>query len=387
MTPDPKSPIFIRHDLPENASKTAHILFEAYKEITNLASSEEWVGVTPQNFTFEYSTYYGHAEILFNFIDKNDHCHKITVGYYGDDVSTSCWFTYLFKAENFDENACFVQSFAECLMVQLWEFGIDADLCECDWGLEFMSSTDSVVHNMGILINTITSSIKPMEWFYSDEPIWKFDKIHSHLKQLLPQLKHEAETGRWRGVKPENFTIQRDKTQAFIVLTYQDEGLYEMTFKVGFGKNGFDPDASGKWFTCEYRFNNTSSNSEIRKYYLKEQQDFCKLASTILDWTAYRYLFAYDSDDTALTLLVERKWAFLKYCYMLDVMLPLLFNHKASKPLVTKNILDQKTILETQLNTTMEIAEEAEPAPIFNNGHFLSLPEANNTNYNEDNSF
>lgn len=387
MTPDPNSPIFIRHDVPKGAPKHVVTLYEEFQTIQWLAKQENWNGVKPENFVFEYNTNTHTAEILFKYIDKNQHTHNITVAFDGDSISSSCWFSYLFKADNFDENALSVQSFAECLMVQLWDCGIDADLCECDWGLEFTSSIDEVALNMNTLVNAIVSSIKPMEWFYSDETIWKFYTLHSHLLKILPQLQQEAETGHWKHVKPENFTILRDKTQAYIVLTYQDSAIYDMTFKVGFNENGFDPDVSGEWLTCEYNFYIRSTDSEVSDYYLNEQKQCCKLASTILDIISYNALFAYDQEDMALTFLVKREWAFQKYCQMLDVLLPVIFKHEASKPLVTKSTLEQKVKLESLLNTSMEIVEDTDSKHIFDHGEFLAKPEDPNTIYNEDFTF
>lgn len=379
MTPNPKDPRFIRHDVPNGASKNLTHLYKEFQAIQQLAQQGNWRGINSNNFTFEYSTYDGNAEILFSYFDRNEHYHNIVVTFYGDDVSTTCWFSYLFKAENFDEKAISVQSFAELLMMQLWNNGIDADLCRCDWGLEFSSDIDSIALNMDVLINAIITSIKPMDWFYSKDSIWKFYRIHHHLKQILPQIQHEAETGRWKGVKPDNFTILRDQTQAYIVLTYQEASIYDMTFKVGFDENGFDPDVSGEWFSCEYHFDVRTCDRELSEYYLSEEREYCKMASVILDAISYNTLFAYDEDSTRLTLLANKKWAFQKYCLMLDIMLPLLFKHVASKPLVTKSVLEQKLKLESLLNTEMEIVEDSESMHIFDNGGFLTRPEDPNT--------
>lgn len=272
-------------------------------------------------------------------------------------------------------------------MVQLWDFGIDANLCKCDWGLEFTTSMDSIAFNMDILVNIIVTSIKPMEWFYSKESVWKFYRIHYHLLQILPLIKKEAEFGRWKNVNADNFTVLRDKTQAYIALTYQEAGVFDMTFKVGFDENSFDPDVSGEWFSCEYDFNIRTQDDEIKDYYLSEQKEFCKTASVILDWTSFNSLFAYDENLTALTLLVSRKWAFQKYCLMLDIMIPLLFRHETTNPLVTKDMLEQKAKLESMLNTEMEFIEDKDDKYIFAKGNFLSEPEDPNTIYNEEMPF
>ena len=111
------------------------------------------------------------------------------------------------------------------------------------------------------------------------------------------------------------------------------------------------------------------------------------MASTILDIISYNALFAYDRENTALTLLVKREWALQKYCQMLDVVLPVLFKHEASKPLVTKEFIAKKEQLEAAFNTKMDIVEDSDSKYIFDNGEFRSKSEDPNTIYNEDFNF
>lgn len=160
-----------------------------------------------------------------------------------------------------------------------------------------------------------------------------------------------------------------------------------MYFKVGFDENGFDPDVSGEWLSCEYQFLIHAKDSEVRDYYTEEQKQCCRIASSILDMTSYNSLFAYDQEDKVLTVLVERRWAFQKYCLMLDILLPIIFKYEASKPLVTTNALEQKTRLEAILNTSMDIVEDNDDKYIFAKGCFISAPENPNTIYNEEMPF
>lgn len=387
MTPNPKDPRFIRHDVPKGAPEYVVELYEEFQTLHFLAQQGNWSRVKPENIVFEYSIYDNDADIIINFNDNNNHSHRIIVSFDRDVVSATCWISYRFTAENFDENARIVQSFAEYLMLQLWDLGMDAELCDCDWGLEFSSAVDSIAQNVNLMINAIISSIKPMEWFYSNDTIWKFRPIYLHLLRILPELRHEAETGRWKGVKSENFTLVRNTTQAYITLSYQHAGIYDMCFKVGFNENGFDPDVSGEWLSCEYQFHIRAKDNEVRDYYIEEQKQCCRIASTILDMTSYNALFAYDQEDEALTLLIERRWAFQKYCLILDILLPIIFKYEASKPLVTTDMLDQKSKLEAILNTSMDIVEDNDDKYIFTKGSFLSPPEDPNTIYNEEMTF
>lgn len=178
MTPNPKDPRFIIHCVPADASVNLRFLYDEFLRITQNADTGKWLGVTAENFAFEYSTYDRNAEIIYTYKDKNEHTHRITARLYEDSVSTVCWFSYLFKAENFAPTALYVQSYAEYLMLKLWDLGIDAELCNCDWGLEFSSDVGYIFPNMDKVVSNIITSIKPMEWFYSDEEVWRCYKVY-----------------------------------------------------------------------------------------------------------------------------------------------------------------------------------------------------------------
>ena len=68
-------------------------------------------------------------------------------------------------------------------------------------------------------------------------------------------------------------------------------------------------------------------------------------------------------------------------------MLPIIFKYEASKPLVTKDVLEQKAKLEILLNTSMEIVEGMDGKHLFAKGRFLSAPEDPNIIYNEEMPF
>ena len=272
MTPNPKDPRFIIHDVPAYASKQLKNFYDEFLKIEENAKNGKWQGITNDNFIFEYSTYDRNAEIIFKYTDNNEHTHKITASLFQDAVSSVCWFSYILKADNFAPTVKSVQSYAESLMLKLWDLEIDAELCNCDWGLEFSSDIESIFENMDRVVISIITSIKPIEWFYSDEEIWRCYKVYYRLKQLLPKLKEEATKGRWPNVKPENFLLERDKKHAFIALRYSDERIYNLVFKLGMQDNGFDKDMSGKWFECIYDYTCISSEPEVEKYYTRDIQ-------------------------------------------------------------------------------------------------------------------
>lgn len=56
-------------------------------------------------------------------------------------------------------------------------------------------------------------------------------------------------------------------------------------------------------------------------------------------------------------------------------MLPLFYKHEATRPLITKGILEKKKQLEGMLGTPMEIVESKEPDYIFRNGKYVEKSE------------
>lgn len=371
MTPNPKAPRFIINDVPAYVSAHLRKFHAEFLKIEDNAKNANWPEITNDNFTFEYSTYDSTAEIIFKYIDKNEHTHKITVSLFQDSVSAVCWFTYVLEAHNFVPTAISVQSYAEYLMLKLWDLGIDAELCKCDWGLEFSSEVDSIFENMDKVVSSIITSIKPMEWFYSDEEIWKCYKVYYSLKQFLPKLKEEATKGRWPYVKPENFLIERDKKQAYIALRYSGERIYNLSFRLGMQADGFDQDMSGKWFECTYDYTCVSSDCDVEEYYNKEQMQIREIASNILDMISYKMLFFYGEGNKQFGIIVKKDWAVEKYCQMLDILLPLFYKHQVTEPLITSDMLEQKKKLENLLQSPMEIVDNNEPDYIFRHGHYI----------------
>ena len=184
-------------------------------------------------------------------------------------------------------------------------------------------------------------------------------------------------------MKPKNFLLERDKKHAYIALRYSDEHIYNLAFKLGMQDNGFDKDMSGKWFECIYDYTCVSSEAEIENYFTEEQQQICKIASTILDMISYKMLFFYGDENKHFGIIVKEDWACEKFCQMLDVMLPLFYKHQANEQLITNDMLEQKKKLENLLQTSMEIVENKEPDFIFRHGHYIEKPEDPNIAFGE----
>ena len=112
---------------------------------------------------------------------------------------------------------------------------------------------------MSFLLDTVSSNIKPIEWFLSDEPIWQFYTTYNDLRLILVKLQYEAGNDRWKGVKPENFILTRAENHAVIYLEYSDDINYKMRFRLGLTKTSFAANAPDKFMDMSYSFESISN--------------------------------------------------------------------------------------------------------------------------------
>lgn len=180
MTPDPKSSQFIHKDLPPDASAEMKEFADNLHTLGILANDLKIPGINYDNFHLEYNTYDHSLGIIFEYIDSNEHKHSLTAMLASCENKDGekyyiCDYHYLLKADNFEEGRISVNSFAEDLMLKLWDYGIDAELTDLDWGLTFTSSLEALSSTMMSVIEKLAYNIKPMSWFYSDVPGWKFN--------------------------------------------------------------------------------------------------------------------------------------------------------------------------------------------------------------------
>lgn len=56
MTPDPSSPIFIKHEVPEHASNEAKVLAKVFSFIKKEARENKWHGIKEEDISLEYNT-------------------------------------------------------------------------------------------------------------------------------------------------------------------------------------------------------------------------------------------------------------------------------------------------------------------------------------------
>lgn len=369
MTPDFNSPKYICHEIPDNALKSALKLREDYRLLQANISACVWHYIKQECLDLEYNTYNGYVRISVCFTDDNNHTHTFSIK---SDVHGSILSEYLFEG-SVDAPVVSFRSYAEWLMLQLWKFEIDAELCNCDRGLIVHTDIDSAYSVLSKMLDIVTNNIKPIDWFLSKEPVWQFYRTYNDLCKMLPLLQEEAAKERWKYVRPENFRLIRNADCALICLDYTDNSNYTMQFRVGMKKGGFAAEKTDKFMDMFYEFENHSQNEESREYFEKENREFSKIANAILEIPFSWKTLLFHSDN-GFYISTCRENALQKYCLMLDFILPLKDKYEATDVFIAPVILEKKKELEKALSTDLDISKEQEPDLIFSHGHFIEIP-------------
>lgn len=191
MTPNPDSPKFIRHEIPDNASVRALRLREDYNLLRANMEACVWHHITSDCLRLYYNTNDGRVRITVGFTDKNKHSHTFSIlSYRGKRLQCE----YEFEG-GVDAPVVSFRSYAEWLMLQLWQYEIDAELCKCDRGLVISADLDTAYDVMSKMLDIVTNNIKPIDWFLSKEPVWQFYRTYYDLCKMLPLLQAEASRG------------------------------------------------------------------------------------------------------------------------------------------------------------------------------------------------
>lgn len=366
MTPNPDSPSFITHDIPDNASEAALKLRDSYRMLKANILACVWSYVSTDDIELTYNIYDGRVLISIMFTDSNNHTHTFTINSFGEGKAIC---EYLFEG-SINADAVSFRSYAEWLMLQLWQFEIGVELCNCDRGLSVSVSPEKVYDIISKMLDIVTNNIKPIEWFISEEPVWKFNRTYYDLHKMLPLLQEEAAKERWKDVKPENFRLIRNADCALICLDYTDNGTYTMQFRVGMEKGGFAAERTDKFMDMFYHFENHAHNEEIYRYFEEQNRKFSEIANIVLDIPFKWKALLFHSED-GVYINTYREYAFQKYCLMLDCIIPLKDQYEATKPFISSELLSRKKDLEIALFTELEISEEQEPDYIFTHGHYI----------------
>ena len=369
MTPNPDSPKFIRHEIPDYASAIALKLRDDYKLLKANIDAGVWHQIASDNLRLDYNTYDGRVRITIGFTDKNEHSHTFSIISYSDK-KLQC--EYEFEG-SVDAAVLSFRSYAEWLMLQLWQFKIDAELCKCDRGLVIPTDMNSSYNVMAKMLDIVTNNIKPIDWFLSKEPVWQFYRTYYDLCKMLPLLQEEASKNRWKDVVPENFRLVRNTDCALICLDYTDNCNYTMQFRLGMTKTGFAAERTDKFMDMFYHFENHAPTEDLREYFDKENREFSKIANIILEIPFSWKALLFHSDD-GFYINTYRENAFQKYCLMLDWIIPFKNRYEATELYIAPELLESKKRLEASLSTDLEISKDQEPDLIFTHGHFIGTP-------------
>lgn len=379
MRPNSQSSKPIEHEVPDEVQEIFKYFSHIVTKLQGCARLGRWGEyVNPQNFSLEYDASERRVTVLLSFRGKKDHLHELRMELVVPELEQSsqdleCEWSYLFdNVDPADGQEPTAQPFAEYYMFGLWDMDYyEAELCHCDRGVRFCSGVSSVMDVMDDCARALVNSI---EEFFGDEPAYNLQEAYACLSQVLRKVKSEAGTGRWAGVEPQHFRIIRNEREVYLVLCYAEPGVYSMTFKVGAQIGGFDPVVSGEWFECIYEYACQTDDADIRDYYDEEQQRYLRYIKTILDSINCHVLFFYGDEDRTFSMAVERGLVFQKYGLMLDVAIPFKDKYEASRPLITRAMLDTKKKVETLLKIETDVVKEDISVRIFTRGSYTEEP-------------
>ena len=214
MTPNPNSPIFIKHEVPEYACENSKKLSQLFLLLREQIANNKWEGTTENDIDLTYNTYNGFTEVNIKFCDDNKHLHHFSMcllpyNGWGNVEDDSFHLSYFFEG-TFNENALLVRSFAEYLATYLGFEGFEPTLVKCDKGIWLESSLKYAYEDFCKLIDITISCLRPLEWFYSKEP------------------KISRATGTMTTIKlDKNFDINIHGGEQYIVRGYdEDRGMY-----------------------------------------------------------------------------------------------------------------------------------------------------------------
>ena len=236
MTPNPDSPIFIKHEVPDYACKNSEKLSKYFFKLREEILKHRWNGISENDISLTYNTYDGCTEVEIVFRDKNNHVHHFKMQLlpdngFGATHEDSFRLLYLFDGK-FDENALSIRSFASYLAVYLEYDGFEPTLMKCGNGLDVPITIKYAYDGICTLIDITQSKIKPLVWFYTKEPhITTFDEMCYYLDGVKSKLQLECCNGRWNKVYTEHFNLRiyKEEKEASLQIIYIVEDVWELS--------------------------------------------------------------------------------------------------------------------------------------------------------------
>ena len=375
MTPNPNSPQFIKHEVPDYACNNSKKLSQYFFLLRGEIRKNRWNGISENDISLTYNTYDGCTEVEVVFRDKNNHAHHFTMQLvpangFGNTDEDRFRLLYLFDGK-FDENALSIRSFAAYFAIYLEYEGFEPTLMKCNKGLDIPCSVESAYDGICKLIDITQSKIKPLVWFYTKQPkIKSFDEMCYYLAGVKSRLQLECCNGRWDKVDPECFILGSLEEEAYIQLEYVAWDVWEIMLDViviqcdGY----FDLSCT---FNC---YLNTNLSDEI-----KRQLDvlFADFLSTLKIAKGNRYTGCGDRRNHSISIqyfYIED--TFDVFSKMLDEIVPALQSYKFQLPTQPINLTGEieaiKEQMEAALNTTLEVVTEEEQInKKLQSGYFL----------------
>ena len=196
-----------------------------------------------------------------------------------------------------------------------------------------------------------------------------FDYIYENLISFLPVLQEEANKNRWKGVKAENFKIERTSEECYLMLEYEMPNCYKFFFRMGRGEyfNFDDPYE----VDVNYIFEPTSNDDELNSLLDKENNKFLTQSYPFL-FSIFSHNVYFCAWDNGFQNGVELKFALQKYCLMLDVMIPLMSNYEVSQPFSINILLQYNKVLSNFISANeFQIIENSSSLYLFNQGKWI----------------
>lgn len=365
MTPNPDSPIFIKHEVPEYACDNSKKLSQYFFLLRGEIRENRWNGISENDISLTYNTYDGCTEVEVVFRDKNKHAHHFTMQLvpangFGDTDEDRFRFLYLFEGK-FDENAINIRSFADYLTIHLEYEGFEPTLLKCDKGLDIPCPVEYAYDGICKLIDITQSKIKPLVWFYTSEPkIKSFEGMCYYLAGVKSRLQLESCNGRWNKVAPECFKLEiyKEEKETALQVAYIVDDVWELSLSANAAQyeGYFDLSCT---FNC---YPETNLSDEVKR---KLDGLFADFLSTLKIAKGNRYIGCGDRRNHSINIqyfYIED--TFDVFCKMLDEIVSALQNFTFRLPLQSINLTGEieaiKEQMEAALNATLEVVTEEE---------------------------
>lgn len=377
MTPNPNSPQFLIHEVPDYACDNSKLLSSYYSRLVEDIRHGKWQGISISDIALTYNTYDGCTEVSIVFRDRNNHAHHFIMQLVPDngfwDIEDDSFrLIYLFDGK-FDENALSIRSFAKYLSIYLEFEGFEPTLIQCDKGLDIPCSVESAYGGICKLIDITQSQIKPLVWFYAKQlKIKTFDGMCYYLAGIKSTLQLECCNGRWDKVAPECFKLEiyKEEKEVALQVAYIVDDVWELSLSANAAQyeGYFDLSCT---FNC---YPETNLSDEVKR---KLDGLFADFLSTLKIAKGNRYIGCGDRRNHSINIqYFHIEDTFDLFCEMLDEIVPAIQNYTFRLPLQPINLTEEieaiKEQMEAALNTTLEvITEEEQINKKLQSGYFL----------------